>query len=50
MTSENRKRKIFKCKICDGDKLAEHFVNDLNNVSVIDLRLVCCLCAAGSTN
>jgi hypothetical protein len=33
--------------LCGGDKLAEHFSNDLNNVPIRDLRLVCCRCAAG---
>ena len=44
---DNIKRKIFKCKICGGDKLAEHFANYLNKIPARDLRIVCCRCAAG---
>ncbi len=45
MTEILKRRKIFKCKICAGDKLAEHFANDLNKISIRGLRLVCCRCA-----
>lgn len=38
-------RKIFKCKVCDEDKLAEHFADSINEAPARDLRLVCCRCA-----